>query len=106
MTEQYRPNIGHVPDDTARRDAIHIAVAPLLAACDMQPGQIFKLDDRGYAIPSVHAHADDKLGIVDPYRFGTILAGTRFWGFLWPNTITNLRHVWEHPAFKAKIPGV
>lgn len=105
MTEQYKPNIGEVPVEDARRDAIHIAVVPLMAGENLKPGQTFDLCDRGRAVISgTHDYVDSvRVGIVDPFRTDMIKSGSRFWGFLFPNTITNLRHIWTHPAFKAKL---
>lgn len=93
MTQQYQPNLGHLCDDTAKRDAVHIAVAPTVAPCDLLPGQHVDatgLPDKSRAV-----------GIVDPYHVGGIGKGQRFWLFLYPGTVTSLRHDWEHPAFVA-----
>lgn len=99
MTEQYRPNLGEMPAEDAKRDAVHIAVAPVVAGVDLEPGQRVGLFSDGQASP-MKPH----IGIVDPFRIGWIERGTRFWLYLFPNSITDLRHVWSHPAFKVKVP--
>lgn len=91
MSDKYLPNIGALAEDAAQRDAIHIAVAPVVAAEVLYPGQ-----DAGAAGTQA-----SPVGIVDPYLKGRVLPGQRFWLFLYPNTITALRHEWTHPAFGA-----
>lgn len=86
-----QPTLGQPIDATAQRDAIHVAIAPVVAPVDLQPGQ--HVDARGNLTPP-------HVGIVDPFRTGTICAGDRFYLCLYPNTVTSLRHEWEHPAFK------
>jgi hypothetical protein len=99
MSEQQTPNLGAAPGEDARRDAIHIAVAPVVAAARLLPGQHVGLQEDGQAC----AH-EEPIGIVDPFLTEAVAAGQRFWLFLYPGTITSLRHVWTHPAFKVKIP--
>ncbi|MBY0232848.1 MAG: hypothetical protein K2W96_26495 [Gemmataceae bacterium] len=90
------PLVGKLIEGEARRDAIHVAVAPVVAACALRPGQrVGLVDDR--ATPDA-----EPIGIIDPYLEGDVPAGARCWLFLFPNTITSLRHVWTHPAFRAK----
>lgn len=91
------PDIGNLVNGIAYRDAIHVAVVPVIADCKMWPGEHVGLLDNGKASAIEH-----KIGVVDPFLKEPVKAGDRFWLFLYPNTITDLRHVWTHPAFKAK----
>src|ERR1043166_2886312 len=77
-----------------RRDAIHIAIAPVTATTELQPGQHVGLADAQHAGPS-----EKPVGIVDPFLTAPVQPGQRFWLLLYPGTITDLRHVWRHPAF-------
>lgn len=102
MSDKYLPNIGELASETAQRDAIHIAVAPLVAGEDwLTAGQevgfihgsteVVRKKDRIYGM--------DVIGVVDPFLKEPARKGDRVWVFLLPNTITFLRHHWEHPAF-------
>ncbi len=88
-------------DADARRDAIHVAIAPFICAPDtyLQPGQPFKLDAKGRAVV-VPARADS-VGVVDPFLPTSVRPGERFWGAMTPATVSNLRHDWDHAAFPA-----
>ena len=79
------------------RDAIHIAVAPVIANVRLTPGQHigFVTSDT----ETVGGHASKPIGIVDPFLKMAVQPGERFWMFLYPNTITSLRHQWTHPVF-------
>ncbi len=99
MSEQKIPNLGHLCDDGSARDAVHIAVAPVIATTVLEPGQHVGVVD------GVASKLAEHIGIVDPYLTYPVLPGQRFWLFLYPNTVTSLRHVWTHPAFKPKVPN-
>jgi len=96
MTNQER--IGKLLDADATRDAVHIAVLPVIADADIYPGEQVKLvygtTDRavraGYNRPGI--------GVADPFLKDYIEAGQRFFVFIHPNTVIGMRHVWEHPA--------
>lgn len=102
---QYTPNLGQVPTEDARRDCVHIAVAPIEAGMPLDPGDHVYLTADGQAAKNLGRKESLTIGVVDPFYDGVILRGQKFWLFLYPNTITGLRHVWSHPAFKAKLPG-
>lgn len=78
-----------------RRDAIHIAVVPMTAGVPLEVGEHVGLDHVGNA-SSYHV---PHVGIVDPYLKKPVMSGERFWLFLYPGTVTSLRHHWSHPAF-------
>lgn len=87
--------IGKLLQGEQERDAIHIAVAPVIAAHELRPGKHIGIREDGKA-----TYADKgNIGIVDPFLKDTVQEGERFWMFLYPNTITSLRHDWAHPAF-------
>lgn len=95
MTEKAVPNIGHLTDGKHGRDAIHIAVCPMIATERLGPGQKVGLVSATEAGPT-----DDPVGIVDPFLETAVEKGQTFWLFLFPNTITSLKHQWTHPAFE------
>lgn len=102
------PQLGKVinQDETAFRDAIHVAVAPLVAGTDLVPGQKFILVN-GDAFPAAEEvdGLSSAVGVVDPFLNSTgVKKGQKFWGLIVPGTITSLRHAWGHPAFTAKVP--
>ncbi|HVK17304.1 MAG TPA: hypothetical protein VM533_10175 [Fimbriiglobus sp.] len=95
------PNLGSLIDDgDRRRDAVHIAVAPVTAAGTLAPGQHVGFVSEGN-LETVGV-SESPIGIVDPFLREPVQKGERFWLFVYPNTITGLRHVWTHPAFQAQ----
>jgi hypothetical protein len=86
------------------RDAIHIAVVQMICGEDyisagdhvfIQPGTTDTIltKDKCYGEAG-------QIGIVDPFLTEyDIKKGDRVWVFLYPNTVTGLRHEWTHPAF-------
>jgi len=89
--------IGTLLSEHQTRDAIHIAVAPVVATESLSPGQSIVVADGNAKATS---DAERGVGIVDPFLRSKVSAGSRFFIFLYPNTITGLRHQWEHPAFE------
>lgn len=92
--------IGSLIWDKGRyRDAIHMAVAPVVAAENLRPGQHvgFVGDDR-----ETVGQSSNPIGVVDPFLRFDVERGQRFWVFIYPNTVTSLRHEWTHPSFPAQ----
>lgn len=92
--------LGTAPlDDHQKRDAIHLAVEPVIAGERLNPGERITVTD-GIASS---ADGDDVLGIVDPFLTKPVRKGQRFWFVMLPRTIKSLRHVWAHPAFPDEV---
>jgi hypothetical protein len=90
--------LGSILSGGEQRDAIHIAVEPVVAAYQLAPGQHVG------RIPSMNGRygaSPNPVGIVDPYLTKPVNAGENFWLLVYPRKITSLRHVWTHPAFDA-----
>ena len=98
--------LGTLIDGNQKRDAIHLAVEPIIAGEILYPGQDIGIGEDGLAYASLEVCTNKKhLGIVDPFLKSSsavichkfIETGQRFWMIIYPRKITSLRHVWEHP---------
>src|SRR5437660_1538914 len=105
MKEETQKRIGTILDETAERDAIHIAVAPLIAGEDLwKRGEVgLKYGTRDVAVSKQSVYDLHPIGIVDPFLKEVVRKGQRFYCFLFPNTVTGMRHHWQHPAFDAPL---
>lgn len=86
--------LGELLNGTEERDAIHIAIAPVVAGRYLSPGDHVGLDEKGEATKDC-----DPIGIVDPFLGDRVKKGERFYLCLYPNTVTSLRHHWRHFSF-------
>lgn len=95
--------LGMILGEGEKRDAIHLAVEPVVAGERLRRGAdigINQLDGKAYA--STVAGKVKHIGIVDPFLANDVVApGERFWLIVYPRMITSLRHVWEHPDLPA-----
>lgn len=91
--------LGKLITHDARKDAVHVAVAPCKANTKLIPGAHVGIHD-GVSTTK------DPIGIVDPFLDGPVKAGETFWLFLYPKTASNLRHEWDHPSFKEEADKV
>jgi hypothetical protein len=90
--------LGTIIGPNEKRDAIHIAVLPVIAGARLYPGQSINATKDGIATPDPNG-----LGIVDPFLQSVVMPEQRFWMLLRPRLVTSLRHVWSHPAFTDEL---
>lgn len=93
--------VGKLISVDEQRDAIHVAVAPVVASKVLWPGThigfVVEGDTQRVGVVAT------PIGIVDPFLKHRVSSEERFWMFLYPRTITSLRHGWTHPAFLPEI---
>ena len=86
--------LGTILDETAARDAIHLAVEPCIAGHYLNPGaHVGRMPDGRFGT------VERTLGIVDPFLRNVVPPDQRFWLVVYPRQVTSLRHVWTHPDF-------
>ena len=90
--------LGKIITTKQHRDAVHIAVAPVTAGERLHPGETIGFND---PITSIVLGVPDcdSIGIVDPFLKNAVEKGQQFWMYLYPGSITSLRHEWTHDAF-------
>lgn len=91
--------IGKIIEQERHRDAIHIAVAPMEATEKLAPGQRVGVPESGKI-----GKASPHVGIVDPFLERNVQPGQKCYVFLFPGSITSLRHEWTHSAFDNVAP--
>lgn len=87
--------LGKIHTRQEKRDAIHLAVEPVVAGESLWPNARITVID-GVAW---REHMGKPLGIVDPFLDKVVEKGERFWFVMFPRAVHSLRHVWTHPAF-------
>ncbi len=94
--------LGKLISDSAERDAIHVALAPVVAACELDPSErVFVRNGNAYR-PTPEFPA---IGIVDPFLTARVRLGETFYIMLFQNSVTGMRHEWKHPAFSQSDVG-
>ena len=90
--------LGSIITTRQKRDAIHIAVVPVVAAVTLRRGDWVRMSG-GRAILAAFGEPE-AAGVVDPYlNVEHVEVLHTFWLYLKPGSITALRHDWDHPAF-------
>lgn len=88
--------IGNLIKGVAKRDAIHVAIVPMVAAHSLSPG-----DKVGVEYGNASTTASRFIGVVDPFLGESVKRGQKAWVFLFPGEAKNLRHEWDHPDLPA-----
>jgi len=92
-----------LPHDRAR-DAVHIAMIPVVAGVVLRPGQHVSVEEGKAVAGKINQWGDAKaVGVVDPYLADAVKPGERFWCFLRPGTVTALHHNWHHDSFPLPV---
>lgn len=93
------PKLGTLIENAAQRDAVHVAIAPMKAGTKLSPGDHVGISSEGEATEEDTPH----IGIVDPFLRKVVRPGETFWLVLYPGSVTNLRHMWDHPGLGADV---
>lgn len=92
--------LGQLLRGAEQKDAIHMALAPIIAHRALQPGEHIGVKN-GVESSDVY----EKIGIVDPFLKSVVRKGEKFYILLYQYSVTGMRHEWEHPYFvKVKSP--
>ncbi len=94
--------LGTIIDDQQKRDAIHLAVEPVVAGERLEPGEHISVKE-GVAFSAGPGVLSAALGIIDPFLTRAVRKGERFWFIMYPRMVHSLRHVWTHPAFPDEV---
>jgi hypothetical protein len=95
--------LGQIINKHQERDAIHIAVVPVMADEMLRPGQKVVatnyMGDGGRIVRKLTGEEHNiHIGVIDPFLTVPVLRGQRCWLYLNPGSITSLRHDWTHPS--------
>lgn len=99
--------LGMIHFKPEKRDAIHLAVEPVVAASDLFIGErIGIVNGKAYRTGTkLYTNGVESYvpyhGIVDPFLPKPVREGESFWFVMAPRMVQSLRHVWEHPDFPA-----
>lgn len=107
MTDHTLDTIGKKLTGGEGRDAVHFAVAPVRPGpgAFLRAGERVKLAPGSTDVVVALDYEGEPVGIIDPFLdCGYVTDKDRCWLFLFPSTITGLRHEWTHPAFPDQQP--
>lgn len=91
--------LGKLISETDGRDAAHVAVAPVIAGERLVPGSHVGFLSE-FDFERVGVRCRETIGVVDPFLTEIVEIGQRCYMLMYPQTVTVLRHAWEHPAFE------
>jgi hypothetical protein len=99
--------LGNSPSRSSTRDAIHVAIIPITVEERCNPGDHVSIQKTknhwtGYEAynPRKNRHPRHTVGIIDPFKSTPVLPNESTWLVLYPDTVTGMKHHWEHPSFE------
>jgi len=99
--------LGSLTIREAKRDAVHVAIAPAWSRHRLYPGQQVAVRndsaDRTEVEPAEALMAD---GVVDPFLPRPVEPEQWFYLCLSPGSVTDMRHEWTCPQFEPLMPPV
>lgn len=90
--------LGRTPEELALKDAVHVAIVSVRAACFISPGTKCTINEFGEAV------AGNGPGIANPWHKGDINRGDYFWLLLNPTELETVQHTWSHNKFEFNKP--
>lgn len=109
VTTDALDTLGTLIDDKQKRDAIHLAVEPVISAGYLEPGTRVRIaNGMAFEAEEPFRPEDDSWwhGIVDPFLAKRVEPGERFWFVMKPREVRSLRHVWSHPDFPDEVGAI
>lgn len=91
-------NLAGKPDKFGIRDAVHVAVVSLKAACPMYAGDPVIWHEKDKSVKVLDSCLSP-IGIVSAFMKTGCQEGDLVWIMLYPNTVTGMTHHWSHPDF-------
>lgn len=92
------PKLGNKIQGVADRDAVHVAVIPVIAGYRLSPGEhvgVISTSQQDIVV----GISKDPIGIIDPFLQTAVQADERCYLCMYPGTTHSLKHHWSHPAF-------
>lgn len=100
-----KPLFGQVldPDFKPTRDAVHIPIVPVIAACNLAAGEKLTLLKIGSDIAAYPWDGKNHrpIAVVDPYFATGVVKGDLFYAWLRPESTQKLWHEWTNKELDA-----
>ncbi len=89
--------VGVILTTEQKRDAIHVAIYPAVAAYFLYPGSHVGFVEEGNTTLVGFSSSNRHFGVVDPFLpMGSVVSpGQKVWVFVYPKTVVQLRHDWN-----------
>lgn len=97
--------LGSLIRSDALRDAVHVAILPVISTEMIPPASKLRLVDGSYTEVRKCLEHEKPHGIADPFLDCNAFPGDRLWMCLYPSTIIGMRHMWHHPRIPDETPA-